>query len=200
VGNPRISSEVVRAFETGYRVQPASFLSADVAVFHNAYKRLFSPSTMPRFVPGVPWGIAEVQMQNTTQGESWGAEASITASPVPAWRLIGSYSYLAGRFSGPPLTDPSVAFPRHQLSLQSSLDITRRISLDTALRRIDGFEFVPGYLTVDLRLTYRPNDGLEFSIAGRNLLDNRHPEQSSVPFAVTAEVPRSLFGRVTLHF
>jgi iron complex outermembrane receptor protein len=114
--------------------------------------------------------------------------------------LIANYAFLAGRFKGPPLTDPSISFPRHQVSLQSSIDFTRRLSLDAVLRRVGQFDLVPGYFTADLRLSYWPSDRVELSVAGRNLLDSQHPEQGTAPLAVLAEVPRAFYGRITWRF
>lgn len=200
LGNPRIASEVVRAFELGYRAQPAEFLSVDVATFYNVYDHLINTPTTPRLVSGVPRGVAELQLQNRSGGESWGAEASVIASPMRAWRLSSNYSYLVGRFEGPLLTASTLNSPRHQLSLQSSLQLSNKLSVDTGLRRVGSFGLVPAYLTADVRLSYRPHDRVELSLTGRNLLDNQQLEQSTVPLAVLAEVPRSFFGRMSWRF
>lgn len=58
----------------------------------------------------------------------------------------------------------------------------------------------PAYLTADLRLSYRPNDSLEFALVGQNLFDPSHPEQATAPFVTASEVPRSFYGKVTWKF
>jgi len=53
---------------------------------------------------------------------------------------------------------------------------------------------------MDLGLTWRPNDHLEFSVWGQNLLDGGHPEFASYKTPNVAEVPRSIFGKITWRF
>jgi iron complex outermembrane recepter protein len=59
---------------------------------------------------------------------------------------------------------------------------------------------VSAYCTADLRLSDRPDDRFEFSLVGQNLLDGQHPEQSSAPFAVVAEVPRGIYAKILWRF
>lgn len=88
----------------------------------------------------------------------------------------------------------------HQVSVRTSYDFTKRASLDMQLRNVDGIEAVPGYVTADLRLSYRPTDRLEFSVFGQNLSQNQHPEQGGVLTTVVSKVPRGIFGKITWRF
>ena len=57
---------------------------------------------------------------------------------------------------------------------------------------------MPSYLTLDLRLAWRPRENFELAIVGRNLLDNHHPEAGTYP--ARREVDRSIYGKVTWRF
>jgi iron complex outermembrane receptor protein len=53
---------------------------------------------------------------------------------------------------------------------------------------------VPGYFTFDARLAWQ-RDHVELAIVGQNLADRRHPE-----FSPGAEIPRSVYGSVTVRW
>jgi len=84
--------------------------------------------------------------------------------------------------------------------LRSSYDLTKRASLDAQLRYVDNVRTVPAYVTADVHLSYRLTDSLEVSVVGQNLLDNQHPEQSSIIGAPSTEVPRGFYGKITWRF
>jgi iron complex outermembrane recepter protein len=57
---------------------------------------------------------------------------------------------------------------------------------------------VPSYVSLDLRLGWRPVPNWELAIVGQNLLDKRHPEFGAP--ATRQEIPRSVYGKVTWSF
>jgi iron complex outermembrane receptor protein len=202
VGNLDFESEVVWAYELGYRVQPSHRMSVDVATFYNRYTHLMGHQPTG-FIPGVPVGIMTIESLNTLRGESYGSEAVLTFAATDSWRLSASYSLLLMRLQGEPV-DEAEEFesnaPTHQLVLRSSYDFAGHFSLDTQFRYVDNVEAVAAYATADVRLSWRPTANLELSLVGRNLLDDRHPEQANILGSPTAEVPRGFFGKVTLRF
>lgn len=198
-----VSSEVLWAYELGYRIQPGSRVSVDLAVFYNDYSDLLTPGSVSQFIPGVPVGIAETPWENAQSGETYGGELSVTVSPTDNWRLTASYTLLLANLHGPAASTPETterSAPRHQLGLRSSYDFTKRASLDAQLRYVDNIQAVSAYITADVRLSYRVNDRLELSVVGQNLLDNQHPEQAVIALTTTAEVPRGVYGKITWRF
>ena len=201
-GNPDIKSEVLWAYELGYRIQPTHRISVDVAAFYNDYSRLvgYQPTS---FIPGAPAGTLVLDQVNTLRGETYGGEAVVTVAATDAWRLSASYSLLMMHLQGEPASDVEsfeLNAPTHQVVLRSSYDFTRHTSLDAQLRYVDNVQAVAAYVTADVRLAYRPTANLEFSLVGQNLLDDRHPEQVSTIGLPTTEVPRGFYGKVTWQF
>jgi iron complex outermembrane receptor protein len=202
VGNPNIKSEVLWAYELGYRIQPTPRVSADLAAFYNDYSRLVGQ--LPEdFIPGTPVGILEIESANSLRGESYGSEAVLNVAVTDSWRLSASYSLLMMHMLGAPASGAmtlELNAPTHQVVLRSSYDFARHFSLDADLRYVDSVQSVPAYVTADIRLSWRPTANLELSIVGRNLLDNQHSEQASLIGVPTAEVPRGFYARITWRF
>ncbi len=203
VGNPDLASEVLWAYELGYRIQPARRVSVDVAVFYNKYDDLISFGQTPRFVPGAPVGTAEYPFENLLSGHSYGGEVAITVAPSTSWRLTASYSLLIADIRGPAGAGPEAverSAPRNQVLLRSSHDLTAKLSLDVQFRYADALPSVPAYITADVRIAYQATDRLELSLVGQNLLQDQHLEQGATLYAPTNEVPRGFYGKLTWRF
>jgi iron complex outermembrane receptor protein len=202
VNNPNIKSEVLWAYELGYRIQPTHRVSVDVATFYNEYSYLVGrqPNT---FIPGTPVGTLEIQPFNSLHGESYGGEALLTVAVTDSWRLSASYSLLMLQMRGQPASEAKgleLNAPTHQVVLRSSYDFARHFSLDTDIRYVDNVQAITAYVTADIRLSYCPTANLELSLVGQNLLADQHPEQASVVGLPTTEVPRGFYGRITWRF
>jgi iron complex outermembrane recepter protein len=201
VGNGNLVSEVLWGYEVGYRIQPIRRVNVDVATFYNHYEHLINFATdVARFVPGTPYGTAEIPFENNQSGYTYGVETAVTLEPVDHWRLTGSYSFLFENIEGAALAGGTVvADPRHQAVLRSAYDF-KRAGFDAQLRYVDQAGVVPAYVTADVRLSYRATDKLELSLVGQNLLDGGHLE--AVPFfgATGGVVPRGFYGKITWRF
>jgi iron complex outermembrane receptor protein len=200
-GNPDINSEVLWAYELGYRIQPHHRISVDVATFYNDYSRLMGQQ-FAGFIPGAP-SVVVVESANVLSGESYGGEAVLTVAATDSWRLSASYSLLMVNVQGTSFTGAGgleMNAPTHQAVLRSSYDFTKKASLDAQLRYVDNVTAIASYVTADIRLSWRPRDHLELSLVGQNLLDDHHPEQASQILALTIEVPRGFYGKITWRF
>ncbi len=88
--------------------------------------------------------------------------------------------------------------PEHQFLIQSSADLPGRVALDAVVRAVDELPDprVPAYVDLDLRLAWSPNDRLELSVTGQNLLHGEHAE-----FTPTSPSPRRIergvYGKLT---
>jgi iron complex outermembrane receptor protein len=202
VGNPGVKSEVLWAYEMGYRIQPTPRVNVDVATFYNDYSRLvgYVPGD---FVAGAPAGIMEIASKNSLRGASYGGEGVLTVEATDSWRLSAAYSLLFLRVQGEPASQAEALelnAPTHQVVLRSSHELARRLSLDAQLRYVDNVQAVSAYLTADALLSWRPTTNLELSLVGQNLLAASHREQTSTVGLPTAEVPRGFYGKVAWRF
>lgn len=203
VGNSQVQSEILWAYELGYRLQISKSLSLDSALFFNRYSQIIAIGDAMNFVAGAPVGLAEIPWANSVSGKTYGGEVAVTWAPRDDLRLIGSYSLLLADLQGPAASSPATlerSAPKHRAILRAAYDLDSRLTFDAQVRFEDSLESVPSYLTADVRVAYRISDRLEVSLVGQNLLENRHPEQPPAAFAITSEAPRAVYGKVTWRF
>jgi iron complex outermembrane receptor protein len=210
VGNPALKSEVLWAYELGYRIQPTKRVSVDVAVFYNAYDQMIALNNAapPTLVPGVPIGAAQIPWTNAQTGHTYGGEAALTVSPVDHWRLTASYSLVRVAIPGNRFL---ISAPERQAILRSSYDFSPQVSLDTQLRYVDGlvgdpslgplFPTTPAYTEADVRLSWRPTPRCELSLVGQNLFAAQHPEPTTHSSgAIPSEAPRGFYAKAAWRF
>ena len=192
-GGPGFDSEVLWAYELGYKAQPRPNLTASVATFYNDYDKLRSlEGTAPPFVLG-----------NGLEGQSYGAEGMVALQAARWWRVDAGYTFLRMILrASPSSTDTTQAktagdSPRHQWFTRSSLNLAHGIELDLGVRSCGELpnQKVPAYTACDARLGWRPGSGFELAVVGQNLFDSRHPEFGTP--ASRKEVERSLYGKAT---
>jgi iron complex outermembrane receptor protein len=199
-GGPTFDSEELLAYELGYRIQPYQRLSLSLATFYNAYNNLRSIEQVN------PPARLPVVIGNGLKGESYGAEFTGDYRVAERWRLRAGYTELQIHIRlKPGSTDTTLGSgeshdANRQFFLRSSLDLPRHIELDSTFRYVSRItnQSVPAYGELDLRLGWRPNPSLEFSLVGQNLLHNQHVEFGS-PNA-RREIERSMYGKVIWRF
>jgi len=214
-GTDSFRSEVLMAYELGYRAELDSTFSFDLSLFFNQYKHLrvrqnVQPTPQP---PAYTNLILNYPLSNDSHGYSYGAELSATWQPLDWWRLQAAYQYLYMAVKLDNGSDDLInsvntadGAPRNQFSLRSGFNLGRQVELDLWLRAVDKVisinqTSIPGYVTLDARIGWRPVKSLELALVGQNLLQRRHPEYVSEFINTTpSEVPRSVYGKVTWNF
>jgi iron complex outermembrane receptor protein len=213
LGNRDFDAEELIAYEAGYRWHAREDLLVDVAAFYNRYEDLASLEIGAPFISPVDGRIVvPVRNQNLTDGTAKGVEVLVNFSPLPAWRLFASYSYIdlsldprgtdlnRGRFL-------EGATPRHQLGLRSLLDLPGDFQLDAHWRRLTDVRSlpdnvngggVPGYAELDVRIAWRGWPRMEISLVGQNLLHDHHPEFGTP--AARGEIERGVYGKIAWGF
>lgn len=198
-GGPRFTSEKLVAYELGYRGQPHDRFSLSLSTFFHDYDDL--RSLEPATVPGGPSVIA-----NGLTGESYGAELAADYRATDRWRLRFGYTEQRVRSRPKPgsldrTSSRSQALdPERMVLLHSQVDLPRNVAVDVTGRFVDRIDFhdVPSYFGVDVRVSWQPAPALELAIAGRNLLDPRHPEFGAP--ATRQEIERGVDGSLTWRF
>lgn len=213
-----LKSEVVDAFEIGYRHQFESNLSLDWTAFNNQYSRL-TGARLGSFLPPsatAPYGIQTIVPGNGLEGRTWGWEMALDWRPERAWRMQAAYSYLKSDIRSPSgdtfelgsAARQSGGTPQHQLSLRSAVSLGNGREFDAKVRYVSALnEGMPGQMTIDaytaldLRYAWRPTPGLTLSVTGENLLQSQHAE--FVPDLLpsqTLQVPRSVYFKALWQF
>ncbi len=193
-GNRSFDSELLTAYEAGYRLRPNPRMSIDLAVFYHDYSRLrtteIDPSSLPLLgalaIPGLITSPVTVSttIGNLLDGSSHGVELSLAWQVTPSWRLRATYSQLQLRLTARPdsLSIDAEAeegrSPRNQASFWSQHDLGRSWEFDWRASYADQLESlgVPARLGLDARLAWHPSARWELSLNGRNLTDPHHPE------------------------
>ena len=77
-------------------------------------------------------------------------------------------------------------------------DIRENLEFDVIARYVDQLvaDGVPSYISMDLRLAYRPRKNLELAVIGQNLLQDQHQEYNGGITTYADEVPRGVYGTV----
>jgi iron complex outermembrane receptor protein len=206
-GNIDFESEILVAYELGYRINAGSKFSASLAAFYNSYDDIRSVS----FTPAT---IIPLFFENNMAGETHGLELSATWQATRWWRLRAGLDVLKERLhviSGEIDLEKALnetSDPERQFSLQSSFDLPHHLELDVNPRSVDKLYnnigngvlgTVPSYTEMDARLGWNPPGHFGFSIAGQNLLHKHHPE-FGIEGPTRGEIRRSVYGKLTWRF
>jgi iron complex outermembrane receptor protein len=99
------------------------------------------------------------------------------------------------------------ASPRHQLAIQSALDLPYRFQVDGRLRHVsrlhrlpqaDTLEGVPAYAELDLPVAWRGWTYAELSAVGQNLLHDDHAEFGNADSR--GNIQRAVYARISWGF
>ena len=196
-GSEDFESEILIAYELGYRFDVSSKFSASLSAFYNDYDDLRSLNFTPATI--IPFFYA-----NDLAGETHGLEASATYQATSWWRLRAGVDVLKERLHVKRgKTDINHALnetadPEHQASLHSAFDLPHRIELDVGPRWVDKIYnnnggvlgTVPSYTDMDVRIGWQMTDQLGLSIVGQNVLHAHHPE-FGVPDSTREDIRRT---------
>lgn len=198
-GNDQLTAEKLIAFEMGHRWQPNNKIWFNTAIFYNDYndligEELASPDIMtPTYEPDIMPPTYE--LANNRNGRSYGLELASDWQLRKNLLLGLSYTYLHNDIHQNEEFEASGA-PRNMLSIRSLWDISSKLNFDLWLRYVDNVpeKNVTSYTTLDARLAYQILNGLEFSLVGQNLFEERHQEFSEL------EVDRSIYAKIDWQF
>ncbi len=201
--SPLLDSEEVIAYELGYRVQPTERYSWDLALFYNVYENLRSWRQVGFGFP------PNFTLVNGARDHAYGFELSCKYQATACWNLTAWYNFVQIEGHELPTVLPMVtrdegSTPNHQVFLMSSWDLRHDVEFDLMARYVDALpaQSVPSYISLDLRLGWRPTNHMELSVVGQDLLDSQHLEFGNVGAEPTplVEVQRGVFGMVTWEY
>jgi iron complex outermembrane receptor protein len=212
-GDDDFKSEELTAYELGYRFQPESRLSFDLATFYNQYDNLRTielnaAAARAENEPPPPHVLIPVYIDNQMEGETYGFEWVAALQALTFWKLSAGYTWMQMDLrTDADSLDTSAEneagySPLNQIQLRSYLDLPYGWSLDTELYYVDELSKmdIPAYTRLDIRLGWQPNPNWELSLSGENLLDASHPEFGERFDIISSEIPRQVYGQITWRY
>ena len=209
LGNDDFKAERLTAYEVGYRFQPVTNLSFDLALFYNDYERLASLEFGTFFVGPDGRLVVPIVNENLTSGRTRGAELQLEWSPADYWHLTAVYTHLDMSLT-PSGADNNRgewfegSTPRGMVGLRSWLSLGERFDVDAQFRHQSRIRQMPvafmgegvdAYSELDVRLGWRASSQWELSLVGQNLLDDQHAEFG--PLAGRGEIERGAYLKAT---
>jgi iron complex outermembrane recepter protein len=208
VGDRKFSSESLLGYEAGYRNLVSPKFYVDIAGFYNNYDHLLSIEPGAPFSessPPPPHAIIPFSFRNGLLGNTAGFEIAPDWTPTPTWRLRGSYSYLhidlnkeASSLDPSSVNSTQGSSPHHQVEIQSSLDLPRKLEFDQTFRYVSALpaQLVGAYTTADVRFSWHATRSLDLSVVGQNLFQPHHPEFGGDPGSLVG-IERSGYIKLT---
>ncbi len=207
------NSEILYAYEIGYRNQISKSISTDITAFYNKYNDLRSANidynaTSLELSPLPPHMVVPVFINNNAYGHTYGLEVSAEWKPFLWWAIKPAYSFLHMNLKSKPLdisllNDIDTAAPRHQISCRSFMDLPMDLELDLWLRYVDELSSIDisRYCMLDARLGWKATKNLEISLVGQNLSDKKHLEFSEEFLNLNkTETERAFYLEATWYF
>ncbi len=191
LGGPSFDSEILTAYEAGYRTQPTANTSLSLSLFWDDYAKL---RTVELTGGGLPLHIV-----NGAGGYNYGAELWGSYQATPWWRLNAGLTVLDGHFHTDPghtdLTNLQTIGdnPNYWGSLRSQMQISSALNLDLSLRFVGArpMPAVPAYTEADASIGWQVSDDFSLQLSGINLLHASHPE--GVLSGTAYEIGRAVF-------
>jgi iron complex outermembrane recepter protein len=205
-GNPNLRSEEVITYEAGYRTTFSKSVSLDVTGFYNDYRDL-------RYgIPGTPTFngtnlVTPLLFTNSLQGKTYGVEVATVWQMLDWWRWDINYSWLHTDIDKRDVLQTSSS-PQQRVSLRGALSPWDDIDMDFWFRYVDtntaitefGTQKIKPYVTLDLRLAYKPIKDIELSLVGQNLLAQKHLEYINENQTLPTAIDRGMYGKISWGF
>jgi iron complex outermembrane receptor protein len=208
IGDRKFSSESLLGYEAGYRTLAGPKFHLDIAAFYNNYDHLLSIEPGAPFSessPPPPHTVIPFFFHNGLLGNTAGFEIAPDWTPTRTWRLRGSYSYLhidlgkrASSQDTSSVNSTQGSSPHHQVAIQSSLDLPKKLEFDQTLRYVSSLpaQLVRAYTTADVWFSWHATRSLDVSVVGQNLFQPHHAESGGDPGPLVG-IERSAYVKLT---
>jgi iron complex outermembrane recepter protein len=211
VGDKKIVSEKLMAYEAGWRGVVKHGMTADVALYYYDYDDLgtTNPNALDFTNIGSGYLLQTAIFASGAKAKNYGGEIGLDWQVLDSWKLRASYAHFESNYNlksnlpaGSDVTFKN-SYPRHQATLWSQHQVNSNVNLDLNLRYVDEIgETAPisSYTAFDARVAWNPSRNLELALVGRNLLNGKHAEFGKQFFFSSSEMPRELFVTARYHF
>jgi iron complex outermembrane receptor protein len=198
-GNPDLESEVLTAYEIGYRTDAIKNIHIDVTAFYNVYDKLRRMASEDGYTI-----IADNQMNGETYGGEFVLNWNVLMNTryIHKWTLTNSWSFIRLNMHqlDNKLSNTEILiegnYPRNMVSCHSKMDIFDNLQFDLAIKYVEALSAyeIPTYIKTDCRLNYILSDNFQCQLIGQNIQDPEHPEYLSF------ELNRLLFVKFIIQY
>lgn len=211
-GSRASQAEELIAYELGYRTQPTTKMSLDIAAFYNDYDTLRTFEASSPFIDSStifdPHLVVPLVVNNNATAETYGIELAAEWEVSSKWRLSGSYTFLQMDVHVDPTSTDTIAeldegrSPQNQFNIHSNYILPHDLELSNSLYYVDSLSnlSIPSYFRFDSQLRWRPTNTTTISVVGQNLFDDRHQEFSGPLHGIASEIGRNIYAKVSLEF
>lgn len=167
-GNATLQPEKSRSVDLGAERRLGTDAFVRATLFYNETENLID--NLP--ISAAPWS-RYFQVPGTVRRR--GAELEFGAPISAAWRIDGNYTHTTG--GNPTLSAGNawnLEFPKHDISLTLTGDLTDRISSVWSVQRAIDRPTLENYTVANTTFTYRVNDGTEAYLRIDNLFNEQY--------------------------
>ncbi len=207
-GSAQFDSEDVISYEFGYRTTYFDNVSLDFTAFYNTYKNFRSFGD-----PAIAFENDILKFRypftNEYSARTYGIETAIVWQMMEGWRWDFHYSLLKTDYQGDDrlFEYQLTQSPEQNFFLRSIISPHQDFDIDLILRYVDESiainvdnSHINDYLTLDIRVAWRPIADLELSMAGQGLLDSQRQEYLQEALLINAEIERGFYGKINWRF
>ncbi len=208
-GNKQYDSEEVISYEVGYRTTVIDDVSIDFTAFYNNYTNLASWRQGTATFNSSK-GFAELAMftDNDLSAKTYGFEIATVWQMLDWWRWDANYSLLKMSVNGPNAATQVAHSPQQRVSLRSAITFKDDFDWDILFRYVDqrklpeifGQANIDAYVSLDIRLAWRPIKEIELSLVGQNLLAGKRLEYGQEIITTATKIDRGMYGKFTWRF
>lgn len=209
-GDRRYDAEHVISYELGYRTSFIESLSIDLTAFYNDYDNLRHANLAEPYLDllgTTPLLRQPVTLSNDLKAQTYGVEVATTWQMLDWWRWDANYSVLKTELQRSALPQFGIS-PQQRFSLRSVMSLNQNLDFDLWFRYVDnntsvgvfGSDTIKDYVTMDVRLAWKPVAGLELSLVGQNLLDESHLEYRQENQTLPSYIDRGMYGKIIWSF
>ncbi len=206
-GGKKFDSEEVLSYEIGYRTTFIDDVSIDVTAFHNDYKKLRSGFLGTPVFTG-SYVEQPIFLKNGYSAHTYGFEIATVWQMVDWWRWDANYSFIKTEYSHQDAIDELGMGPQQRVSLRSVISPRKDVDVDVLFRYVDeniaasgfGTAFIKDYVSLDIRLAWRPIKDIELSLVGQNLLAEQHLEYRQEFLIQDTSIDRGVYGKLVWEF
>ncbi len=211
-GLSNYNSENLMAYEIGHRLKAIETFFLDSTAFIYRYDNMSTYERGDAYVitdNNPPYILQPLYVGNRMSAKTWGAEISANWQPFPFMKFIGTYTFYEADLT---IDDtPTLAgaiysdndSPKHQASLRATFDMPHNLEMDVWARYVDDIldGNIDQYTEMDVRLGWKASKHLDLSLCAQNIFHKSHPEYvENYVLNKPAEVPRSVYGKITLKY